>query len=156
MRAELMALRNEISERLTKDPRKVANLRLQIKNFHITCAELERERSNWMRRATAAEMQLETLQVALGDNLAKYQASMLKLRKQMQADFKKARGAGDDDETSLPPPTPPPGGGAGGGEGGGGGAAPEAAVIELTSDAAPGEPAAAAPASTDPAAVPPA
>ena len=156
MRAELMALRNEISERLTKDPRKVANLRLQIKNFHITCAELERERSNWMRRATAAEMQLETLQVALGDNLAKYQASMLKLRKQMQADGKKARGAGDDDETSLPPPTPPPGGGAGGGEGGGGGAAPEAAVIELTSDAAPGEPAAAAPASTDPAAVPPA
>ena len=71
--------------------------------------ELERERSNWMRRATAAEMQLETLNETLGDNLGKYQKSLLKLQKQMRAQGVSdaaIRQAADEDGIELAPPSP--------------------------------------------------
>lgn len=160
MRAELMALRKEIAERLTKDPRKVANLRMQIKNFHITCAELERERTNWMRRATAAEMQLDTLQETLGDNLAKYQRSLLKIRKQMRKEGLSdaaIQQAAEEDGIPLPPPSPEPprDGGAGSARGSarsgdGDGAAPPAPADESAAGAdAPAPAGAPAPASID-------
>ena len=80
MRAELEALRLERTEALTRDPRKVASLRLKIREYHVQCEQLEHERSNFMRRATNAEEQLETLSATLGQNLARYQTEIKRLR----------------------------------------------------------------------------
>ena len=41
MRNELDALRKELAERLEKDPRKVANLRMQLREFNATSAQYE-------------------------------------------------------------------------------------------------------------------
>ena len=55
---------------------------MQIREFHATCAQLERERSNLIRRATNAEQQLETLQTTLAYHLARYQREIIRLRGQ--------------------------------------------------------------------------
>lgn len=79
MRAERDALKNELKERLEADPRRVQSLRLQVREFHQTCAQLESERSNLMRRATNAEQQLDTLQGELSGQLARYQKEIRRL-----------------------------------------------------------------------------
>ena len=47
MRNELDALRKELAERLEKDPRKVANLRMQLREFNATSAQYEVRAMLW-------------------------------------------------------------------------------------------------------------
>jgi hypothetical protein len=107
MREELHALRHELKERQKKDPKKMASLRMQIREFHVTCAQLERERSNLMRRATNAEQQLETLEAKLAANLLKYQKELVRLQAQVNE-----AGGNKSGRSSRSDSRPPTGGGA--------------------------------------------
>ena len=51
----------------------VANLRLQLRELQQTCLELERERTQLLRSATAMEQQLDTLQQTLTPQITSYQ-----------------------------------------------------------------------------------
>ena len=80
LRAEAAALRAELDIRLRDDPKTLQILRLQLRDYSISCSQLEQERSRLMRRATGAEQQLETMQDAMSDHLTRYQKEILRLK----------------------------------------------------------------------------
>ena len=54
-------------------------MRVQISELEAHQAQLERERSQLMRRTASAEAQLQEMQEFVDTNLAKYQAEILRL-----------------------------------------------------------------------------
>jgi hypothetical protein len=57
------------------------HLRIQIRELEAYQAELERERSEYARRAAYAEEQLNAMQSYVDDNLVKYQREILRLQR---------------------------------------------------------------------------
>jgi hypothetical protein len=105
LRAEAAALRAELDIRLRDDPKTLQILRLQLRDYSISCSQLEQERSRLMRRATGAEQQLESMQDAMSDHLTRYQKEILRL-KALPTPASPRSGAG----SGLSLPTPSAGG----------------------------------------------
>jgi len=105
LRAEAAALRAELDIRLRDDPKTLQILRLQLRDYSISCSQLEQERSRLMRRATGAEQQLESMQDAMSDHLTRYQKEILRL-KALPTPASPRSGAG----AGLSLPTPSAGG----------------------------------------------
>ena len=92
MRLELGALRNELNERaLPRDPRKVARLRLAIRDYHQRLSQmssdaldLEKMVAKWKWVAANAEKQKEDMEASLNEYHSRYQKEILKLQMRLR------------------------------------------------------------------------